>query len=67
MVSLFDLEEHPENLAVIVFVAAGVLFFLCVYCSFIRPVVNCVFHIFSILSRIICCNRSSDYSSVGQG
>lgn len=63
--SIFDLDEHPENLAVIVLVAAGVLFFLCIYCSFVRPVINCMSTIFHTIIGICCISRTRIYSAVG--
>ena len=63
--SLFDFEENPENIAVIVIVAAAAMFFLCVYCTFVQPVLSCLSHIFGFISRLICCHRS-EYASVNQ-
>lgn len=65
MIQAFDFENHPENIVVVVLVSAGMLFFLCFYCTFIQPVLNCFTFIFKIISRIICCNRN-EYTSVSQ-
>ena len=60
----FDFEKHPENIAVIVLITAGLLFFLCFYCTFVKPVFECFGHVFRCIT-MICCTRRM-YSQIDQ-
>ena len=64
MISAFDFEHHPENIAVIVLITAGLLFFLCFYCTFVKPVFEFFGYIFSCFATICCTRRL--YSQVDQ-
>ena len=62
--SLFDFDENPHNIAVIVIVSAAVLFFLCFYCSFIHPVLKCVQGMLGCLCGACLITNTGLYSSV---
>lgn len=62
--SLFDFDENPENIPLMVVLGAGLVFFIGIYCSFIHPILMCFKSLCSCCLSLCCVDRTRIYAPV---